>query len=151
MKTMRRDVSGFSLIELMMAMTILAVALLALMAGITHCIQQSEALQQYNLAMQAAQSKLEEIQAVSAEDLDAVVTTYNADPADDPDGEGTAPGSVFAVTGLIVTDDDADGIAGEVLVDDTDPDLLAVTVQVVWQGPTGAQTDVTLLTLLTHQ
>ncbi len=151
MKSLRQGVGGFSLIELMMALTILAVALLALMAGITHCIQQSNTHQEYNIAMAAAQSKLEEIQAVSAEDLDTVEPTYNADPADDPDGDGTAPGNAFAVTGLSVTDGDEDGIAGEVVIDDTDPDLLEVTVQVVWQGPAGAQTDVTLQTMLTHQ
>ena len=50
-----------------------------------------------------------------AQPFDQVYALYNADPADDPLGPGTAPGAGFAVPGLSAVPGDADGLVGLVV------------------------------------
>ncbi len=49
------------------------------------------------LASEAARTAIERIR---AQPIDQVLALYDADPANDPDGAGTAPGATFAVEGL---------------------------------------------------
>lgn len=49
------------------------------------------------------------------EDFADLYALYNADPADDPDGEGTAPGNRFQVAGLAAMEDAPNGLVGEVI------------------------------------
>jgi len=49
-----------------------------------------------------------------------VFARYNSDPADDPDGPGTAPGSGFSVPGLDPLPGDADGFVGHVVLPESE-------------------------------
>jgi hypothetical protein len=49
------------------------------------------------LARRAAETKIEEIKGTQ---FARILATYNANPADDPGGAGTAPGATFNVRGL---------------------------------------------------
>lgn len=62
-------------------------------------------------ALEAARGALERMRGSSFEEL---VALYDADPANDPDGPGTAPGAGFAVAGLAPVEGDADGLPGGV-------------------------------------
>ena len=63
------------------------------------------------MAVEAARGMLEDMH---NRNFGAVYTTYNADPADDPEGAGTAPGRYFEIEGLSPTSDDPDGFVGEI-------------------------------------
>ena len=65
------------------------------------------------VATVAAQAVLERMR---NEPLVSVFPLYNADPYDDPNGPGTAPGHRFAVEGLRPVDSSPDGMIGEVLL-----------------------------------
>ena len=101
--------SGFTLLELMLAMVVLtlAVGMLATSMGSLGSIgsQQSERAE----ASEAARTVLERMRNVPFDDIFA---TYNADPADDPDGEGTAPGCHFSAGDLEAWEGDEDGFVG---------------------------------------
>lgn len=102
---------GFTLLELMLAMVVLtlAVGMLATSVGSMGSIgsQQSERAH----ASEAARTVLERMRDVPFEDIFA---TYNANPADDPDGEETAPGCHFSAGDLEAPLDDEDGFVGYV-------------------------------------
>ena len=63
------------------------------------------------LASEAARAQLETMRARPFDELFAL---YNADPADDPGGAGTAPGAAFAVPALDPQTGDEDGLVGVV-------------------------------------
>ena len=52
---------------------------------------------------------------IQDEDFQDIYFLHNDDPADDPDGAGTAPGNAFVVPGLNPRAADADGIVGTIL------------------------------------
>lgn len=60
-----------------------------------------------------AQAVLEEIRGVAFRDL---FVLYNEDPLDDPGGPGTAPGADFQCRDLRLSESDADGAAGRVVL-----------------------------------
>ena len=64
------------------------------------------------IAQMAARQMLERMQ---EQTFSQVFALYNTTTADDPGGVGTAPGANFAVTGLQVQRNDADGRVGEIL------------------------------------
>ncbi len=64
------------------------------------------------LAHEAARAVIEKMQATP---FASVYATYNANPADDPGGAGTAPGAAFAVPGMTHQDNDADGLVGDIV------------------------------------
>jgi len=88
---------GFSLVEVILVMAILTVS--AAIYGQT--IASSRRLEpiaiEKALASEAARTALERIRALP---IDQVLALYDADPANDPGGAGTAPGATFAVEGL---------------------------------------------------
>ena len=100
-----RGRAGFTFIELTITMVILLVALLIFSSTISGIARQREAQRESALAQAAARNALESIR---AEVFNEVFARYNADPADDPDGAGTAPGNRFAVAGLELSDDATD-------------------------------------------
>lgn len=75
------------------------------------------------IATAAAQRIVEDL---FAADIEEVFALYNGDSADDPAGDGTAPGSSFTVEGLRVVPGDEDGMAGEIRfpVADGEPGIL---------------------------
>jgi len=65
-----------------------------------------------SLAAEAAQATIEGLKNTT---FAQVFATFNANPADDPGGAGTAPGSGFAVQGLNIRPGDADGLVGQIM------------------------------------
>jgi prepilin-type N-terminal cleavage/methylation domain-containing protein len=102
---------GLTLLEIAVAVAVLAIGLgssvYALLAGMA--LQRTAA--EHTLALQAAETALESIQAV---DFAEAFARFNATVADDP-GLGLSPGDDFEVPGLTPQPGDADGRAGEFL------------------------------------
>src|SRR5262245_36222032 len=84
--------SGFTFIELAVVMTILLSALLIFSSTVSSVAKTRSVNRETSLAVAAARNMLETMR---AEDFATVYRLYNADPGDDPDGAGTAPGSRF--------------------------------------------------------
>lgn len=106
------DRAGFSILEALMMMTLLAIGLggMASVLGFTTRLVHVD--QQTTLAAAAATERIEVMQAL---DFGMIFARFNADPSDDPGAPGSAPGSGFAVPGLEPVPGDADGLVGEVL------------------------------------
>jgi type II secretory pathway pseudopilin PulG len=125
--------SGFSLLELLIAVGVLLFGLLGFSQAVLRSAAQNESAREGALAAEAAREVLERLQ---TEDFRNLFRTYNADPADDPLGPGSAPGPNFAVAGLDAQDGDADGMAGriEFPVAAGAPGVLREDVDVVGMG-----------------
>lgn len=108
----RRARAGFSLIEVMIAGAILAIAA----SGIASSMVASLALGRVNretvIAQAAAQKVVEEARGVPFSEAFAC---YNATAADDAALTVAARGPSFAVRGLEVVPGDADGMCGQVI------------------------------------
>ncbi|MCP5023735.1 MAG: prepilin-type N-terminal cleavage/methylation domain-containing protein [bacterium] len=89
--------AGLTLVEVMIAMTVISVAVYMLSSTITAAMVHSSARKERTLAVESAMNTLEHMRAAPFEDL---FTLYNNNPDDDPDGPGTAPGSTFNTPGL---------------------------------------------------
>lgn len=102
---------SFTLMELMLAATILVVALVGLLATYVGCFTINETAKNLTLAINAAQQKLEEIRDYNFYKIyeDYNNTTFEVSEIPDSDAEGS------------------------VNIDDTDPDLIKITVSVCWQ------------------
>jgi prepilin-type N-terminal cleavage/methylation domain-containing protein len=103
--------SGFSLLEILIALTLLVVGMVGYLQVIVGSVRTAESNREQTLALHAARQVLERLQTLP---LDEVFASFNADPADDPAGAGTAPGAGFAVAGLDPRGGDADGLPGEI-------------------------------------
>lgn len=108
-----RRAAGFSMVELMLVLTILTVAVGMLAGTLGSVMRLGPSVRETALAVEAARSAVERMRAAPFGDLFAL---YNADPGDDPGGAGTAPGAGFAVAGLQARADDPDGLCGEVVL-----------------------------------
>lgn len=104
-------VRGFTFVEIMIVLVILVVALGIYASTVVSLSRSGPINRETALAMEAARSKLEELYSVPA---DEAFARYNASPADDPGGAGTAPGNTFAVFGLDLQEGDPDGFVGQV-------------------------------------
>ena len=93
-------------------MTVFSIVILGFSRALISSMHASQKTRELDRATQAANEVLERIE---AEAFAQAFRRFNADPADDPGGAGTAPGASFAVTGLSALPDDADGLAGEVI------------------------------------
>ncbi len=102
-----------TLVEVMVALVILTVSTYMLSSTIMAAVAHSEIKRERALAVEAAMNTLEAMRAHPFRDLHAL---YNDDPADDPGGAGTAPGSGFVAVGLDAMSDDADGLVGRILL-----------------------------------
>lgn len=102
---------GFTFVELTVGMAVLLVALLIFSSSVSGVAKQRTVNRETNLAVAAARNQLETMR---SQEFAQVYALYNANPADDPGGPGTAPGSRFVVEGL---DDlpDSGGFDGEIL------------------------------------
>jgi prepilin-type N-terminal cleavage/methylation domain-containing protein len=103
---------GFTLIEVMVGMIILAVGAVSFSGALVSSIRASKSTDEVNRATKAAHAVLERIQAEAFADA---FRRFNSNTADDPGGAGTAPGANFAVTGLTAEEGDADGFPLEVV------------------------------------
>ncbi len=112
LRTFRRATcrrSGFTLVEVLIAVLVLVAALSAFTRSMIGTIQLGRANRESAQAMEGARRAIERLYAAEFEQVYALFNTSSAD--DPPTG---APGSSFAVAGLPAQAGDADGIVGEV-------------------------------------
>lgn len=93
---MRRAQSGMTLIEIMIALAVVAIALLAVMSAVSASITLQETNREKTLAYSAARDLLEQMRDETFADL---YGRYNNSGNDDPTGV-SSPGAAFAVEGL---------------------------------------------------
>jgi prepilin-type N-terminal cleavage/methylation domain-containing protein len=159
--------AGFTLIEIIMGTTVLAIGICGLAVTLVYSMSLAETNRESSEARIAAKEILERVRAVPVE---RIFSTFNATTEDDPGG---APGSTFqltrssadgataAYTGLVEfpTGDDP-GVLREDLADTqlgmprdlngdgvidagnhaTDYQLLPLRIKVVWRGKNGPRT-----------
>ena len=107
----RKRRAGLSLLDALVAITILAVAVGGLGASVIASMQLSRVNEEKAIAVDAAHAMVEQLHTT---EFSEIFATFNAAGADDPDGANTAPGDDFAVVGLRVQDGDADGMTGQI-------------------------------------
>ncbi len=88
---------GFTLVEVMIALTVISVAVYMMSSTITATMMHSAARKERTVSVESAMNVLEHMRAVP---FDELYRLYNDNPDDDPDGPGTAPGATFNVVGL---------------------------------------------------
>lgn len=108
---------GVSLLEALIALVMFTVAVAAYAGAVASSSESSADRRASSLAAAAARDLVERMRAMPGHERFA---SFNANPADDPDGAGTAPGASFAVDGLSPVDGDPDGSVGEVQFPVTD-------------------------------
>ena len=105
---------GFTMIEFMITMAILAFVLTGLLQLFNYCIALSEIGGNMTVAMTEIQGKLEEIR---NHGFNSIVTDYSS--------TGT-PGDVFSLSQLSAT--------GVIYIDNTNPELLEIEIVASWKG-----------------
>lgn len=108
----RRTRAGMTIIELMVSMAVLMIAAGATFGSIASFAGLGESNEQTIIAWNGLHDRIESIY---AEEFHEIFALYDDDPANDPDGPGTAPGPHFSVVGLDPTRNDADGLVGEIV------------------------------------
>lgn len=88
---------GFSLVEIVLVMAILTVSATIYAQTVASSRRLDPIAVETAIAAEAARVAIERIR---AQPVDQVLALYDADPANDPGGAGTAPGATFAVAGL---------------------------------------------------
>ena len=109
-----------SIVEVMVAVLILTTAVYMLSSTVTATIAQTGSKRERTAAATAAMNLLERMRGETFAELFAL---YNADPADDPGGAGTAPGAGFLVQGLSPVPGDPDGFVGGIVLPAAGPPL----------------------------
>ena len=155
---------GFSLVELMIVLTIMMVAMSMFAHTMTSAARLDPAASETAIAAEAARTMLERMRKYPFVER---FTRYNDDPTDDPDGNGTAPGNHFNVpdlnpppgsrfvgeitfpsVGTAIREDVTDAalgmprdLNGDGVVDSSDHThdcvILPVRVQLTWASQTG--------------
>jgi len=110
-----------TLIEVMLALTILAVAVLAFSQALIATSRSTATTREMALAEQAVRQVVESMHAAEFAEVFAL---YDSSAANDPDGAGTAPGQDFDVPGLDALSGDGDGMVGEVVFPEGAPGVL---------------------------
>ncbi len=105
--------AGFSSIEVLIAMSVLVIAMLAGVTTLTSTSVLSQASDETSQAVFATQGAME---ALKAAEFESVIQRFNDDPSDDPAGPGTAPGAHFAVAGLSPQEGDPEGMVGRIML-----------------------------------
>lgn len=100
------------MLELMIALTLLLSALLGYSQVIVTTAASAVSVREEDLATQAVRSMVQTLKSASFVEA---FSLFNATPADDPGGLGTAPSANFAVPGLHVAPGDPDIFPGEIL------------------------------------
>ena len=124
----KRGESGLSLIELMIALAVIGIALLAMLTMMLNSMNLKEVQRQRALAKQATVAKLEEIK---AQDFDFINLQYGPGG---PDNTFTVDGLLNPANQAIFGDIQARGV---IAIDATNPDLLDLRVVVTWEGVGG--------------
>jgi len=99
------------MLEALIALVLFSVAAAAYAGALAATSESSLDRRATSRAASAARDIVERMRALPAHERFA---SYNANPADDPGGAGTAPGALFAVEGLTLLDGDPDGFVGAI-------------------------------------
>ncbi|HLF92658.1 MAG TPA: prepilin-type N-terminal cleavage/methylation domain-containing protein [Planctomycetota bacterium] len=110
---------GFTLLEVMIALSVIAVALFAALSMILQTASSKESMREQEIAKEAASAKIEEIKART---FAQIYSTYN--------------GAAFTVDGLNAPTGTGRGL-GAVAIDATNPNLYEITVTIRWKGTQG--------------
>lgn len=94
----KTKVNGFTLVELMLSLVVMAIALFALLLSLYSSGRASMFSQERSRAINGAREIIEQLRDAPFSD---VYRLYNSNPQDDPNGIGTAPGKYFEVKGLV--------------------------------------------------
>jgi prepilin-type N-terminal cleavage/methylation domain-containing protein len=98
--TRRARRGGFTLVEVAVVMAVVTVAIAMFARTLASSARIDPVAREATVAAEAARSMLEEMR---NHPFSEIFRLYNDNPADDPAGPGTAPGSRFAVEGLTPT------------------------------------------------
>lgn len=107
----RRSRAGFSLVEIVVAGLVLAIAVCGMSGSMVSAVAVNRVNRETALAQEAVQRQMELLQGTVFEET---FRRFNTNPNDDPGGAGSAAGANFAVFGLDVADGDADGRVGQI-------------------------------------
>lgn len=121
-----RSRAGFTLLEVMLACVLMAVAVLGLMALIPSTTALTETTQESNLALNASLQVAEAVRQYADAHFAYVWRAYNSDPSDDPSGAGTAPGATFSIDGLVNASGTSDVGTLTFFIDETETSAEAV-------------------------
>lgn len=144
----RRGQRGISIVELMVALAVIAIALFALISMITHTVAIKEAQKELSIAKQAAATKLEEIKSILYSTIAGTYSAASSTTYNDVDNVTTysLPNNLFPVKGLnrpvtpdttFVTSKEGQG---KITIDATNAELLDITVEIKWNGIRGEST-----------
>jgi len=110
-RRLKPDEKGMTLVEVMVAAVILAVALFGLLASLSYASRLIRAQKEINIAKNAARGIIESMRMY---DTGYIYAYYNSNPLDDPNGPNTAPGDNFSAQGLDAQSGDPDGFVGKI-------------------------------------
>lgn len=120
MNTRQPRRSGFTLLEVLIASIVLSIALMGLISAIFYIHAINQGARENEIALRKATEMMEE---VLSQDIDTVTADYDQ--------------LAFDVEGLSEQSTDPDARVGLVDIDDTNPDLVLVHIEVLWRGRTG--------------
>ena len=141
---------GVSVVEIMIAMTILVVVLIAMMSMFQVGITQTVLSGDITVATQLANEKVEEIRNIPFEEIDDLYYNDNQNPAPVSDSDLNFPNYERYVT-IQYVDSNIDAIVvGTFNPNDDEPpsNLLKVSVNVIWTTDTGARREHEEMTLI---
>ncbi|MBI4243634.1 MAG: type II secretion system protein [Planctomycetes bacterium] len=107
----KKKIGGFTLIELIITISILVTVILFLIGSMATSWKVNTNTIHTNLALNEARTKIEELQDST---FSQIYAEFNTDTLDDPNGTGTSPGSNFDVSGLYPSPLDNDGKVGRI-------------------------------------
>lgn len=121
---------GFTILEVLIALSIICFALFAVISMILHTTAANDTLREQEIAREAATAKLEEIKARAA-DPNAFV------PATAPYLFDLYNGAAFDVPGLRDPANAPAFQAGRIAIDNSNPNLFDVRITIHWRGRQG--------------
>jgi prepilin-type N-terminal cleavage/methylation domain-containing protein len=136
----RRKQSGLSLLELIIAMSVIAIAMFAILSMIVHSMQTKETLRELQIAKEAVSTKMEEIKSHTMQLPPYLLPTGTIPDANSVYNFYTLTANAsFPVSGitdsrLTTTDKTA---VGTIKIDATNPYVYEVMVTVNWVGRKG--------------
>ena len=104
--------SGMTFAEIVVVMIVMLIAVSIFSTTVVSTARQRNINRERALAADSVRSLFEEMR---NEDFGQIYALYNADPLDDPNGPGTAPGGFFAITGLNVIPGSPGGVVGRIV------------------------------------
>ena len=100
------------MIELMVVLAVLTMGVSMFSSTLVSTARNSRMKRETAIAAEGARRAME---LMRSQPCASVFAMYNDNPADDPNGVGTAPGKNFVVAGLDLRGGDADGCVGEII------------------------------------